>query len=119
MCGIDSNEANSQAPPDTSHPAQNHNPASSPYAQMQDYISNVNNYKSVHVCTSWPVKKTDVFGSPTESSRVRNTQPDRVPEAYLTSADVAGTLREGEQFANAFFTTENKYVSRFFSFDER
>jgi hypothetical protein len=47
MCGTDSNEANSQAPPNTSHPAQNHNPASSPYAQMQDYISNVNRYKII------------------------------------------------------------------------
>jgi homocitrate synthase len=78
MCGTDSNEANSQAPPNTSHPAQNHNPASSPYAQMQDYISNVNRYKIIE-----------------------------------------STLREGEQFANAFFTTENKYVCRFFRCDQR
>jgi homocitrate synthase len=67
MCGVDGNDTNGQAPPNVSHPAQNHNPASSPYAQMQDYISNVNRYKIIE-----------------------------------------STLREGEQFANAFFTTENK-----------
>ncbi|KAK3181505.1 homocitrate synthase lys21 [Lecanicillium sp. MT-2017a] len=62
MCGTENGTAGA-----ASHPAQNHNPASSPYSQVQDYISQVNNYKIIE-----------------------------------------STLREGEQFANAFFTTENK-----------
>jgi homocitrate synthase len=62
MCETD-NGTTGAAP----HPASNQNPASSPYSQVQDYISNVGRYKIIE-----------------------------------------STLREGEQFANAFFTTENK-----------
>lgn len=44
MCGTENGTAGA-----ASHPAQNHNPASSPYSQVQDYISQVNNYKCVYI----------------------------------------------------------------------
>ncbi|KAI1816068.1 hypothetical protein GGS20DRAFT_539960 [Poronia punctata] len=62
MCGTENGTAGT-AP----HPAQNNNPATSVYSQVQDYLSNVTRYKIIE-----------------------------------------STLREGEQFANAFFTTEQK-----------
>ncbi|RYO81319.1 hypothetical protein DL764_009780 [Monosporascus ibericus] len=65
MCGTE-NEAASPAP-NVAHPVQNHNPASSPYQRVDDYLSNVSRYKIIE-----------------------------------------STLREGEQFANSFFTTEMK-----------
>ncbi|KPM44984.1 Homocitrate synthase, mitochondrial [Neonectria ditissima] len=66
MCGTE-NEAAGQAP-NSAHPAQNHNPDTSPYQRTEDdNLSNVGRYKIIE-----------------------------------------STLREGEQFANAFFTTEMK-----------
>lgn len=61
MCGTKNETAGAAA----RRPAQN--PTSSPYSQVQDYISQVGRYQIIE-----------------------------------------STLREGEQFANAFFTTENK-----------
>ncbi|KAF5240191.1 hypothetical protein FANTH_9700 [Fusarium anthophilum] len=59
MCGTDDGTAGAAV----KHPAQNQNPASSAYSQVQDYLSNVNNYKIIE-----------------------------------------STLREGEQFANAWLS---------------
>lgn len=64
MCGTDNDSAEAPAP----HPASRANlPSSSPYSQVQDYLSNTQRYQIIE-----------------------------------------STLREGEQFANAFFTRENK-----------
>ncbi|KAF5600460.1 homocitrate synthase mitochondrial [Fusarium pseudoanthophilum] len=64
MCGTDNDSAAAPAP----HPASKANlPSSSPYSQVQDYLSNTQRYQIIE-----------------------------------------STLREGEQFANAFFTREHK-----------
>jgi homocitrate synthase len=64
MCGTDNDSAAAPAP----HPASRANlPSSSPYSQVQDYLSNTQRYQIIE-----------------------------------------STLREGEQFANAFFTREHK-----------
>jgi homocitrate synthase len=65
MCGTENGENGSAgvAP----HPAQDHNPGTSVYSQVQDYLSNTGRYKIIE-----------------------------------------STLREGEQFSNAFFTREHK-----------
>ncbi|KAG9499260.1 hypothetical protein J7337_010079 [Fusarium musae] len=64
MCGTDNDSAEAPAP----HPASRANlPSSSPYSQVQDYLSNTQRYQIIE-----------------------------------------STLREGEQFANAFFTREHK-----------
>ncbi|KAF5617404.1 homocitrate synthase mitochondrial [Fusarium sp. NRRL 52700] len=63
MCGTDDRTAGAAV----KHPAQNQNPATSAYSQVQDYLSNVNNYKIIE-----------------------------------------STLREGEQFANAWLSQAQK-----------
>lgn len=64
MCGTDNDSAAAPAP----HPASTANlPSSSPYSQVQDYLSRTQQYQIIE-----------------------------------------STLREGEQFANAFFTREHK-----------
>lgn len=45
MCGAE-NEAAGQAP-NGAHPAQNRNPATSPYQRIEDYLSNVGRYKII------------------------------------------------------------------------
>jgi homocitrate synthase len=78
MCGTENGSAG-VAP----HPVQNNNPATSVYSQVQDYLSNTNRYKYVR----------SVFGK----------------GLYLTCYRIIeSTLREGEQFSNAFFTREHK-----------
>lgn len=76
MCGgCNGSSADAAAPNGTSNGASNtngangstHRTASSPYQNVTDYLSNVNNFKIIE-----------------------------------------STLREGEQFANAFFDTETK-----------
>ncbi|KAI0186614.1 hypothetical protein F4808DRAFT_454467 [Astrocystis sublimbata] len=64
MCGTANGNGSAAVAP---HPAQDHNPATSVYSQVQDYLSNTGRYKIIE-----------------------------------------STLREGEQFSNAFFTREHK-----------
>lgn len=81
MCGTENGENGSTgvAP----HPASDHNPATSIYSRVQDYLSNTGSYKQVRFSIAVAFDLTD----------------NRIIES---------TLREGEQFSNAFFTREHK-----------
>lgn len=69
-------------------------PSRNPYQPVGDFLSNVHRFKI----------------SKSQACPVPNSPTFRIADNH---GQVESTLREGEQFANAFFTQEKKIESRY------
>ncbi|RYP61769.1 hypothetical protein DL771_010009 [Monosporascus sp. 5C6A] len=76
MCGTE-NEAASPAP-NVAHPVQNHNPASSPYQRVDDYLSNVSRYQIIEKMKCRIATMLSDFGA----DYIELTSPVSSPQSY-------------------------------------
>ncbi|KAK7429228.1 homocitrate synthase lys21 [Neonectria magnoliae] len=76
MCGTE-NEAAGPAP-NAAHPVQNHNPASSPYQRVDDYLSNVSRYKIIEKMKCKIATMLSDFGV----DYIELTSPVSSPQSY-------------------------------------